>query len=298
MWRCTGLRWQEGAPVWGWWHPGRGERSSPLALGGRIGLALAADAQRRCLGVRRNGRRTPCPSEAVLPYEARRDQCGVCSALDRSSSVAADTMADDPRPYAVYLAYFGPGLLKVGITSVARGPARLLEQGAVCFTFLGEGPLMTARRTEAVLGAALRVPDRVHSSAKRAALTVLPPPEERAAGLCTLYASVEAIRDRLPDSLRPRPLEVVDHAAVFGLDPAPPAPAGEITAFEPGGAVSGQVRVVAGHDLLVDTCAGKTLLLDARLTCGWGFQRAASGSPTRVRTAAWRSPPRAAPPLF
>ena len=41
-------------------------------------------------------RRARTPAE--LPPEARRDQCERCSALDRTSSVAADTRADDPQP--------------------------------------------------------------------------------------------------------------------------------------------------------------------------------------------------------
>src|SRR5690606_41839281 len=94
--------------------------------------------------------------------------------LDRAHSVAADTLADDPRPYRVYLAWFGPGMVKVGITAAARGPVRLLEQGAVCFSWLGTGPLMAARRTEELLRAALRVPDRIPYADKRAVRAVLP----------------------------------------------------------------------------------------------------------------------------
>ncbi|WP_146058778.1 DUF2797 domain-containing protein, partial [Streptomyces sp. FM008] len=70
-----------------------------------------------------------------------RAQCEGCARLDRARSVAADTMADDPRAYAVYLAWFGPGMVKVGITREDRGAARLLEQGAVAFAWLGRGPL-------------------------------------------------------------------------------------------------------------------------------------------------------------
>src|SRR5206468_2447625 len=82
----------------------------PLRLGGRVALAVPAGAARRCAGVVRAGRRTPCPAAAELPGAARREQCEPCAALDRSQSVAADTVPDDPRPYAVYLAWFAPGL--------------------------------------------------------------------------------------------------------------------------------------------------------------------------------------------
>ncbi|WP_348772232.1 DUF2797 domain-containing protein [Streptomyces sp. RPA4-5] len=178
MWRCTGPRWSGGGPGpgpvgrfgqrLGWYCAERGEaRVSLLPAGKR--LAFAARGERLCLGVWRAGRWIVCPYGAVLDGASARDQCARCAQLDRSRSVAADTMADDPRPYGVYLAYFGPGLLKVGITAAERGPARLVEQGAVAYAWLGRGPLMAARRAEALLGSALAVPDRFTKAAKRAA---------------------------------------------------------------------------------------------------------------------------------
>ncbi|MFD6726323.1 DUF2797 domain-containing protein, partial [Streptomyces sp. NPDC060131] len=100
----------------------------------------------------------------------------------------------DPRPYRVYLAWFGPGLVKVGITAYERGSARLLEQGAVCFSWLGCGPLMAARRTEELLRAALGVPDRIPYAHKRAVRAALPESEvERAAEIAGLHARAVAL---------------------------------------------------------------------------------------------------------
>ena len=110
MWRCTGLRWADGGPAWTWQHPHQGARHSPLRLGGRGELAVPAGEVRRCVGVWRADRWTSCPPGAALAGRMRRDQCEACAALDRSQSVAADTTLDDPRPYSVYLAYFGPGV--------------------------------------------------------------------------------------------------------------------------------------------------------------------------------------------
>ncbi len=98
------------------------------------------------------------------------------------------------RPYRVYLAWFGPGLVKVGITAYERGAARLLEQGAVCFSWLGRGPLMSARRTEELLRAALGVPDRIPYAHKRAVRAGLPGTEaERAAEIAELHARAVAL---------------------------------------------------------------------------------------------------------
>lgn len=285
MWRCTGIRWRDGEPVWTWTHPGHGRRDSRVRTGERLALAVPDDAVRRCTGVWRAGRHTECARAAVLRPDAGRDQCEDCAALDRLSSVAADTALDDPRPYAVYLAYFGPGVRKVGITAVERGSARLLEQAAICFTFLGRGPLMTARRTESVLGTALRVPDRVSGRLKRAARLALPPAAEREAELRALYDGVTG----LPDTLERSPFRPVDHAGVFGLVPEPPRPTAVVTALDAGAVVTGVVRAVAGSDLYLES-REEMLLLNGRLASGWSLTKAA------VREARTTAPTRRVPP--
>ena len=115
-WRCTGIRWTDGLPAIGWWAEGRGERSSPLGYGQRV-LAFAARGVRHCVGARGNA----CPLGAAVSGRSTGARCEECARLDRAHSVAADTIADDPRPYRVYLAWFGPGMVKVGITGAERG---------------------------------------------------------------------------------------------------------------------------------------------------------------------------------
>lgn len=183
--------------------------------------------------------------------------------------MAADTLADDPRPYHVYLAWFGAGMVKVGITAVQRGPARLLEQGAVCFTWLGTGPLMAARRTEELLRAALGIPDRMSYADKRAARAALPPTrDERVAETAALHARAVALSG-WPESLIPAPCRLVDHAEVFGLTRAPAA-LGEVAELVAGGAVSGELVAAAGPDLHLLTGRG-VVVLDTRLLAGWGL---------------------------
>jgi hypothetical protein len=177
--------------------------------------------------------------------------------------VAADTIADDPRPYHVYLAWFGPGLLKVGITAEERGSARLLEQGAVCFSWLGLGPLMAARRSEELLRAALRVPDRIPYGEKRAVRSALPgSAAERAAEIVDLHARALALRE-WPESLRREPCRPVDHVDVFGLAGLPAA-VGEVSGLVAGGVVV----AAAGPDIHLATGRG-VVVLDTRLMTGW-----------------------------
>ncbi|MFF7214049.1 DUF2797 domain-containing protein [Streptomyces sp. NPDC008238] len=280
MWRCTGLRWVSGGPVWTWWHPRHGDRRSPVRLGDPLTLAVEPGAVRRCTGVWRSGRWTPCPRAAELPERARRDQCEQCAALDRSRSVAADTRLDDPRPFSVYLAWFGPGLGKVGITAAERGSARLLEQAAVCFTFLGRGPLMAARRAESVLGTALGIPDRVSTSAKRAARAALPPADAREAELRALHEAAAAVPD-WRDTLTPTGFRPVDHAVVFGLEPRAPQATAAVTGLAAGTALRGTVVAVAGGDLYLRTAgpSGGVLLLDTHLVPGWPLTASSEGLP-------------------
>lgn len=277
-WWCTGIRWSGGRPAIGWYGQGRGERASVLDYGQP--LAFAARGERHCLGVRRAGKRTPCPTGATVPGRGGSAQCPECARLDRSFSVAADTNVADPRTYRVYLAWFGPGMVKVGITAEERGPARLLEQGAVAWAWLGRGPLMATRRTEELLRAALGVPDRIAYARKRAVRAHLPAAAERAREVAELHARAVALPG-WPESLERVGCEVVDHAGVFGLDRLPPA-GRVITEMVGGGAVVGLLAGAAGPDLHLED----GLVVDARLLAGWELVGPPEGAVTSVPVAA------------
>ncbi|MFB7504083.1 DUF2797 domain-containing protein [Streptomyces broussonetiae] len=259
-WTCSGLRWTPDGPVLGW----DGGRRSALPWGKRVAFAVPEDGVRRCVGARGHA----CPGRIAVSGRSTGARCEECARLDRAHSVAADTIADDPRPYRVYLAWFGPGMAKVGITAVERGDARLLEQGAVCFSWLGTGPLMAARRTEELLRAALGVPDRIPYAEKRAVRSALPrTAAERAAELRELHARAVDLPG-WPESLRPAECHVADHVTVFGLDRAPGA-YGEVVELAPGGAVSGELVAAAGPDLHLAVGERGVVVLDTRLMAGW-----------------------------
>ncbi|MFB6527607.1 DUF2797 domain-containing protein [Streptomyces sp. NPDC056399] len=261
-WRCRGITWSGGVPGLRW----QGGRVSALAYGQR--LAFRAAGERRCPGARGN----PCPLEAVVPGRSTGGRCGACARLDRAHSVAADTFLDDPQPYRVYLAWFGPGMTKVGITAEARGEARLLEQGAVAFSWLGRGPLMAARRTEEVLRQALGVPDRVAYERKRAARHTLPPAPDRALEIRELYGRAREVGG-WTETLEPLDFAAHDHAAAFGLDGLPPF-SGTVTELVDGGVVCGRLLAAAGPDLHLLDPGGRCLALDTRLMGGWVLQGA------------------------
>ncbi|MFD5326072.1 DUF2797 domain-containing protein [Streptomyces sp. NPDC127092] len=287
VWRSAGVSWRGGVPSLRW--EGGGKRVSPLSYG--RDLAFRAVGERRCSGARGNA----CPLAAVVPPRGTGGRCAECARLDRAHSVAADTVADDPRPYRVYLAWFGPGMIKVGITAEERGSARLLEQGAVAFTWLGRGPLMAARRTEEVLRHALAVPDRIPYARKRAVRYGLPSAAERAAEVTELYARVLAVPD-WAETLEPLPCHVSDHAEAFHLGalaapPAPPVTSAAplvVTQLVDGGVLAGRLIAAAGPDLHLLDRDGRGLVLDTRLLSGWQLVAAAAvaGEAAEAPTAA------------
>jgi hypothetical protein len=206
--------------------------------------------------------------------DARTARCSSCTALDRSSSIAADTRLDDARIFAVYLAHHGSAI-KVGITAAERGLSRLLEQGALASVILSTGTLVSARRAETLLGAALGLPDRVSSSRKRAARACPGTQARRAADLLT--AARQAQQLAWPEGqVRSEP-QVSDHLAVYGLPEVGLRPGAEVLPLEPGCVIRGTVSCRTGADIYLDAPAGR-VLLDARLLTGWAVQRAGPGA--------------------
>lgn len=270
MWRAAGLVWAGGAARWEWAAPGGGgRRSSAVDCG--AGLAFVCGADRRCVGVWRAGRHLPCPGAELIEPAARTAQCASCQALDRSSSIATDTRLDDPRDFAVYLAHHGTAV-KVGITAVERGIARLLEQGALASVFLSAGTLVSARRTENLLGTALNVPDRVSTVRKRTARARPGTAAERAADLLAAAERAQHLAGWPPEQTR-RPPQVTDHTAAYGLPEPGLRPAAAVLPLAPGDVITGTVTCRLGADLYLDAPAG-LVLLDARLLSGWALHRA------------------------
>lgn len=101
-------------------------------------LTITIDtSQRFCTGWRdiTKGERFPCPTNT--PLDAKYEQCPVCQrktgfnpAFYHATSVSSQQEEWNQQPHILYLAYFSPNIVKVGITLAARGNSRLLEQGA------------------------------------------------------------------------------------------------------------------------------------------------------------------------
>lgn len=101
-------------------------------------FTLEAVGGRFCVGRHdlESGTSSPCPVRAELAAGAP-EQCSACfvvtgfnPAFYNAPQISEQQRRRNRLPHIVYLAYFGAGALKVGMTLQARGLSRLLEQGA------------------------------------------------------------------------------------------------------------------------------------------------------------------------
>ena len=245
------------------------EARRPAAPGASISWRLAGP--RACTGIWTGSARRPCPARTPITADGTDPQCPACARADRGRQIARDAVpVDDGREYLLYLAWFGPGLVKVGLTAGDRGRDRLLEQGAITFTFLAAGPYTPIRQAERLISATGLASERITARAKATAWLTLPPPAERAEQLAAARAQV-ASRVRWQDEVRLLPGDVTDQAGDFGIDGPLRDRWQEVTGISDGAVLSGRVRVVIGRCLLLDTPAGP-LLCDMRRAAGWAIR--------------------------
>jgi hypothetical protein len=129
-------------------------------------LTLRIDpSERFCVGWRdlTTGELFSCPDSQVL--ESKYEQCAACQnrtgfnpAFYHATSVSSQQEARNQEPHILYLARFGKGVIKVGISYAKRGISRLLEQGARDALILDTLPSAhIARQYEAKIAAMPRV---------------------------------------------------------------------------------------------------------------------------------------------
>ncbi|WP_405021044.1 DUF2797 domain-containing protein [Kitasatospora sp. NBC_00070] len=269
-WTATGLRWRDGLPRL---TASAGARvlEREVTAGTRIGWTVLGP--RRCVGVRTAHRHHPCPLAAELEPSGKAGQCPSCQDADQGLALARDQILDDGRTYRLYLAWFGPGLAKVGLTAEQRGTARLVEQAALAWTFVARGSLPGIRRAELTVAQSGLARERFTSRAKVGGWWRLPAPDERAAAVHELRARVLRVLAGHGVELFPAD-PVTDQVALFGLTAGPPAAYREITALGPGATLGGTLHAPIGRHLFVtpDQADAPPLLLDTRLLIGWSLR--------------------------
>jgi hypothetical protein len=158
--------------------------------------------QRYCVGWRdmTEGVRHTCPDkQTVLP---KYEQCAACQtrtgfnpAFYHASTVSTQQEARNLEPHILYLAHFGTGVVKVGISHAKRGHARLLEQGARSALILDELPSAhIARQYEAQIAA---LPGIAESIQLRKKMTLMATHYDHAAAVNELNNLKQAIEAKL-----------------------------------------------------------------------------------------------------
>jgi Protein of unknown function (DUF2797) len=257
-----------------------GEYRRVIGIGLRVAWRLRGP--RRCTGVWTGTRRLPCPAWAALA-DGTDPQCAVCAAADRGRAIARDAaLGDDDRTYTLYLAWFGPGLIKIGLTAADRRRDRLLEQGAIACTMLASGPYTPIRRAERRVAAAGLAPERLPARAKTRAWWDLLGGAERAR---ELTAARQVITGYLAghDGVDLLPCLVADQASDFGLDQPPPGAYQEVTGIADGAGLAGEIRLMPGRHLLFGTASGP-LLADMRRIAGWTLEACAPDTTSAIET--------------
>ncbi len=269
-WTATGLRWQGGAPRLTA-TDGRERHDRPLTDG--LAVAWRITGPRRCTGAHTERGHRPCPHRAEVAPEGTTSQCPSCQNADRGLQLARDRILDDGRDYRLYLAWFAPGLLKVGLTAEERGTVRLLEQAALTWTFVARGPLPAVRRAELAVAHAKLARERIPAAAKYPAWWSLPAPAQRHDALTAARTRVHRL---LAEPGRgPEQLElladhpVVDQVELYGLGDGAPDHYQQVKALTDGAHLAGRLRRPIGGHLFLDRPDGPPLLLDTRLLTGW-----------------------------
>lgn len=170
----------------------------------RASLALAGSPDRWCSGRfdLSSGKGEPCPEQAQLRDDGL-EQCLACRratgfnpAFYFATEVSPQQHARNQEPHVVYLAHFGAGTYKVGMTHARRGIHRLLEQGARMGLLLAKLPdAYQARALEELIARELGVPETVRSARKR---HLLGAPFASAAVRSDLLALAEQVRNAEP----------------------------------------------------------------------------------------------------
>lgn len=169
-------------------------------------LSLAFDtSQRFCAGWfdMQSSTDHPCPENAAVP--SKYEQCPACQkrtgfnpAFYHATSLSEQQEKRNQEPHFLYLAHFGAGVTKVGISYAGRGNSRLLEQGARSALVLETFPTANiARSYEARIAALPGIAETVQLKKK---LTELQKPYDAAAAASELAAARTRIEAQLQTS--------------------------------------------------------------------------------------------------
>lgn len=227
-------------------------------------FTLEAALDRHCTGRHDllTGESSPCPLQRALTA-SEPEQCSACfvatgfnPAFYNAAQISEPQRRRNRQPHAVYLASFGPGTLKVGMTLAARSLSRLLEQGArlgaVIATYESAD---AARELEEHVARAHGISESIRSARKRQLLTSPFPIEAASAEIASTLERISRTRADVDAEA-----EVVKLDAYYGgSECVPGTSATDLSETEPL-AISGRCVGMVG-DVLVSVQDGQRYLL-------------------------------------
>lgn len=191
-----------------------------------------------------------CPDSATVDdkYEnclKCRNRTGFNPAFYNADSVSAQQEKINQNPHFVYLAYFAPGVIKVGISQEERGIRRLLEQGARLAVKLETfASALIARQYEAKIA---RLDGVVETMPIHKKLELIKQPFDRANGEKKLQQKLLEIEQKISVSFpRSELILCEDYFHTAGVDLT------RVVLMKDQNQLAGRVRSIIGPILIAD----------------------------------------------
>ena len=211
-----------------------------------------------------------CPDSATVDgkYEnclKCRDRTGFNPAFYNADSVSAQQEKINQNPHFVYLAYFAPGVIKVGISQEERGIRRLLEQGArLALKLETFASALIARQYEAKIA---RLDGVVETMPIHKKLELIKQPFDRADGEKKLQQKLLEIEQKIGVSFpRSELILCEDYFHTAGVDLT------RVILMKDQNQLAGRVRSVIGPILIVDY-DGQLLAYNLKKFIGYRVQK-------------------------
>ena len=212
-----------------------------------------------------------CPDHATVDEKYEnclkcRDKTGFNPAFYNASSVSVQQEKINQNPHFVYLAYFAPNVIKVGISQEERGIRRLLEQGArLAIKLETFSSALIARQYEAKISKLDRIAETLPVHKK---MELIKLPFDRAAGERELRQKLLEIEQKIGVSFpKSELIPCEDYFQTAGVDLS------RVVLMKNYSQLVGRVRSVIGSIVITDY-DGQLLAYNIKKLIGYRAQKA------------------------
>ena len=212
-----------------------------------------------------------CPDHATVDEKYEnclkcRDKTGFNPAFYNANSVSAQQEKINQNPHFVYLAYFAPNVIKVGISQEERGIRRLLEQGArLAIKLETFSSALIARQYEAKISKLDRIAETLPVHKK---MELIKLPFDRAAGERELRQKLLEIEQKIGVSFpKSELIPCEDYFQTAGVDLS------RVVLMKNYSQLVGRVRSVIGSIVITDY-DGQLLAYNIKKLIGYRAQKA------------------------